>query len=318
MRHPAVALASVLLLAPALAACGGNDEKKADSSSTGKLDNVSFTGDVGKAIKPTWRKKLSGVTSTKVTTLVKGKGGKIASGDSVSTYIWIGDGTTKKAVYSDYSNGGAETIPANAQLNSVFKKLFAGARYGSRVAAVAPASDLFGSSEGNAQLGVAGTDDVVIVADLVEKAKVAPTPSDAKVHDVPGSKLPKVVSSGGKPSGLDWSSITEPSLTTPVQRTVLKKGTGAAVKATDTITVNYLGETFEAKTPFDASYSRQPLTQSLDGLIPGWKIGLTGVKVGSRVLLQIPPAYGYGAQGSGDSIPANATLWFVIDVLKTS
>jgi peptidylprolyl isomerase len=38
------------------------------------------------------------------------------------------------------------------------------------------------------------------------------------------------------------------------------------------------------------------------------------VKVGSRVLLQIPPAYGYGPQGSG-AIPGNATLWFVIDVL---
>jgi peptidylprolyl isomerase len=42
------------------------------------------------------------------------------------------------------------------------------------------------------------------------------------------------------------------------------------------------------------------------------------VKVGSRVLLQIPPAYGYGADGSGSTIPGNATLWFVIDVLKVN
>ena len=34
------------------------------------------------------------------------------------------------------------------------------------------------------------------------------------------------------------------------------------------------------------------------------------------MLLQIPPAYGYGAEGSGASIPGNATLWFVIDVLS--
>ena len=40
------------------------------------------------------------------------------------------------------------------------------------------------------------------------------------------------------------------------------------------------------------------------------------MKVGSRVLLQIPPAYAYGAQGSGSTIPGNATLWFVIDVVK--
>jgi peptidylprolyl isomerase len=74
---------------------------------------------------------------------------------------------------------------------------------------------------------------------------------------------------------------------------------------------------YDAEAPFDESYSTgQPLNSPLSGLIQGWTIGLTGVKVGSRVLLQIPPAYGYGAQGSGSGIPGNATLWFVIDVIK--
>ena len=82
------------------------------------------------------------------------------------------------------------------------------------------------------------------------------------------------------------------------------------------MTVNYLGETYQAKAPFDESYTKKPLTSGLSSLIPGWTIGLSGVKVGSRVLLQIPPAYGYGADGSGSTIPGNATLWFVIDVLK--
>ena len=87
------------------------------------------------------------------------------------------------------------------------------------------------------------------------------------------------------------------------------------MKASDTVKVNYLGATYDADSPFDESYSGSPLTSALSGLVPGWGIGLTGVKVGSRVLLQIPPAYGYGAQGSG-AIPGNATLWFVIDVLS--
>ena len=68
--------------------------------------------------------------------------------------------------------------------------------------------------------------------------------------------------------------------------------------------------------PFDESFSGEPLTSPLSGLIQGWSIGLTGVKVGSRVLLQIPPDFGYGAQGSPPSIPGNATLWFLIDVLE--
>ena len=64
----------------------------------------------------------------------------------------------------------------------------------------------------------------------------------------------------GKPVGLDWTGIAQPSLTTPVQRVILKKGHGAAVKATDTVTVNYLGEIYKAKTPFDESYSKSAMT----------------------------------------------------------
>ena len=74
---------------------------------------------------------------------------------------------------------------------------------------------------------------------------------------------------------------------------------------------------YDADAPFDESYSRgEPLVSPLSGLIPGWSIGLEGVPVGSRVLLQIPPALGYGTQGSPPSIPGNSTLWFLIDVIE--
>ncbi len=140
---------------------------------------------------------------------------------------------------------------------------------------------------------------------MVEKAAVSPTPSSDKAQDVAPGKLPKVVQKGGKPTGLDFSGISKPSPTTPVQRAVLKKGTGATVKATDTVTVNYLGAVYGAKAPFDESYTKQPLTSPLAGLVKGWAIGLEGVKVGSRVLIQIP-GLRYGAQGSGETIPPNS------------
>jgi peptidylprolyl isomerase len=41
---------------------------------------------------------------------------------------------------------------------------------------------------------------------------------------------------------------------------------------------------------------------------------LTGVKVGSQVLLVVPPDMGYGEEGSG-SIPGGSTLIFVVDLL---
>jgi FKBP-type peptidyl-prolyl cis-trans isomerase len=328
-RRPAAALCAVLLL-PTLAACGGdsgkaddNDSKSessantsADASTTGELSEVTFSGDVGKSLAATWHSTVDAPESTTITTLVEGGGSEIADGDTVSTYLYVGDGTTKKDVYSDYDNGSPESIPNDDQLGDVFSKLLSGSTYGSRVVAVTTASELFGSSASNNQLGVGANDSLVVVADLVEKAAVSPTPADDSAHDASPSTQPTVVEQKGSPTGLDWSGIAEPSLDTPVQRVVLKEGTGPAVKASDTVTVNYLGETYQAKSPFDESYSKTPLTSSLSGLIPGWSIGLTGVKVGSRVLLQIPPGYGYGAQGSGSTIPGNATLWFVIDVIE--
>ena len=315
LRHPASALVAVLLIAPALAACGSSDKKDAGAASESGLKAVSFTGSVGKSLEAKWHAKVAKSTSTKVTTLVQGKGSKIADGDTVSTYLWVGNGSTKKAAYSDYENGAPESIPMNGQMSDVFNKLFADATYGSRVAAVTPATEVFGSS-GNAQLGIGADDSVVVVADLVKEAPVSPTPKDDKAHDAAAGKLPKVVLKNGKPVALNWQGIDKASLTTPVQRVVLKKGTGATVKASDTVTVNYLGSTYKAKSPFESSFGKKAYTQPLSNLVPGWKIGLTGVKAGSRVLLQIPPAYGYGAEGSGEKIPGNATLWFVIDVVK--
>jgi FKBP-type peptidyl-prolyl cis-trans isomerase len=49
-------------------------------------------------------------------------------------------------------------------------------------------------------------------------------------------------------------------------------------------------------------------------VIPGWDKGLVGKKVGSRVLLVVPPADGYGAEANGQ-IPANSTLVFAVDIL---
>jgi peptidylprolyl isomerase len=332
LRRPAAVLTAVLLI-PTLAACGDSssgDAKDSGSkastspsaSASGSADasagpdltkSVTFDGDVGKSLSATWHATVDAPGSTSVTTLVKGTGDKIADGDTVSTYLYLGDGTTQKDAYSDYTNGSPESIPNNSQLSDVFVKLLADATYGSRVVAVASASDLFGAS-GNSQLGVAPTDTLVVVADLVEKAAVSPTPTDDQPHDASPSTQPTVVATDGKPTGLDFTGIAEPALDTPVQRVILKEGTGAVIKATDTVTMNYLGEVYQGKTPFDESYTKTPLTSALSGLIQGWTIGLTGVKVGSRVLLQIPPAYGYGADGSGATIPGNATLWFVIDV----
>ncbi|OKK15291.1 peptidylprolyl isomerase [Streptomyces sp. CB00455] len=99
----------------------------------------------------------------------------------------------------------------------------------------------------------------------------------------------------------------------------LSEGTGPVLKKGDIAQVNYLGQVWDGKEPFDASFGKgKPFDVTIGAgmVIKGWDQGLEGRKVGSRVELVIPPALGYGEQGSGDKIKPNATLVFVVDIVK--
>jgi peptidylprolyl isomerase len=120
---------------------------------------------------------------------------------------------------------------------------------------------------------------------------------------------------------------TEPKVTPPTGAAPTKLvtkdlivGTGPEAKAGDSVTVNYVGVLYKGGKPFDASWNRhEPFTFTLgEGkVIPGWDQGVAGMKVGGRRELIIPGPLAYGAQGSPPTIPPNATLVFVVDLLST-
>jgi peptidylprolyl isomerase len=98
----------------------------------------------------------------------------------------------------------------------------------------------------------------------------------------------------------------------------IEEGTGAAAKAYDVVTVQYVGVNYKSGEEFDSSWSRQePFTFNLGTheVIRGWDQGLVGMRVGGRRELIVPPDLGYGATGTG-SIPPNETLVFVVDLLS--
>lgn len=105
---------------------------------------------------------------------------------------------------------------------------------------------------------------------------------------------------------------------TSLQRQILTEGDGPVAEEGDTVIVNYYGVVWGGTEPFDNSYDRgEPFNFAIGGqVITGWSIGLEGVAAGSRVLLTIPPENGYGAAGSGDTIPGGSTLSFVVDVIE--
>jgi peptidylprolyl isomerase len=98
----------------------------------------------------------------------------------------------------------------------------------------------------------------------------------------------------------------------------LKKGTGAAAKPGDEVTVQYIGVGVKSEETFDSSWEREePLSFVLgEGtVIKGWDEGLKGMKVGGRRELWIPPQLAYGSKGTS-SIGPNEQLVFVVDLLS--
>jgi FKBP-type peptidyl-prolyl cis-trans isomerase len=108
-----------------------------------------------------------------------------------------------------------------------------------------------------------------------------------------------------------------------LSKQVVTAGTGAAVVKGDTLVANYSGQTWALKDGkakvFDSSFDRGAPTAFVIGtgaVIPGWDKTLVGERLGSRVLLSIPPAEGYGSQGQPDAgITGTDTLVFVVDLI---
>ncbi len=101
-----------------------------------------------------------------------------------------------------------------------------------------------------------------------------------------------------------------------IQYEVLTEGKGDKPKATDTVTVNYVGTLIDGK-EFDSSIKRnEPATFAVGAVIPGWVEILQLMPVGSKWKVAIPSDLAYGAGGTGGDIGPNATLIFEIELLK--
>lgn len=292
-----------LVLVAALTSCGGDDA----ATDLEGLGAVTIAGDPGTAPEVTWKGKMT-ADAIETKTLETGDGVEVKDGDQVSTHIWIGNGFTETQAFSTYDEGKPEQVTLDDQLSPVFTDAMKGQTIGSRVAVTAPADKVFGEG-GNPNLDIGNKDTVLVIVDLIEIY----TPP--KAVDVPASKVPGVVLKKGEPVALDFKGQPKPEADGELLRSIVKEGKGKTVTSDMTVTADYLGQVYGAKKPFDESYSKKPVPFSLTGVVQGWTIGLSGVKVGSRVLLQIPPEMGYGSEEKPD-IPANSTLYFVVDIVS--
>jgi FKBP-type peptidyl-prolyl cis-trans isomerase len=97
----------------------------------------------------------------------------------------------------------------------------------------------------------------------------------------------------------------------------VKVGTGPAVRVGDYVAADYTGKLTSGK-QFDSSKGRKPFKFMVGAgeVISGWDLGFIGMQQGGMRTLTIPPALGYGAQGSPPEIPGNSTLVFDVELVK--
>jgi FKBP-type peptidyl-prolyl cis-trans isomerase len=99
----------------------------------------------------------------------------------------------------------------------------------------------------------------------------------------------------------------------------IRVGTGEVAKEGSHVRVRYTGWLTNGK-KFDSSVDAgQPFDFTIGNgeVIKGWEDGVSGMKVGGKRQLRIPPALGYGAEGTpGGPIPPNANLIFDVQLLQ--
>ncbi|HEX2895555.1 MAG TPA: FKBP-type peptidyl-prolyl cis-trans isomerase [Marmoricola sp.] len=327
---PSRRLAPVALLAAAallLTGCGSDSKSTDKTSSTassspsastsattdangcgtyaaGKVsDGVKVAGDFGKTQTATFGTPLK-ATDLERTIATKGTGAATAAGQKIDSLISIYLGKDGKAL-------GSQQVSLTVGDPSMIKAFAAGidcVPIGSRVVVTAPAKDMYGD-QGNAQLGISGTDSLVIVTDVIGVHKQL-VPQAWKTN------VPKVTfDAQGKPT------VKLPKSAPPKQLMlkVLKPGSGDVVKSGDTVTLNYQGTSWDTGKIFDQSYGKQPATFGTDQVVEGFGAALVGQKVGTRLIVTIPPQYAYGTDKANDSSGlAGQTLVFVIDIQKTA
>ena len=105
---------------------------------------------------------------------------------------------------------------------------------------------------------------------------------------------------------------------------IATEGSGKSPKATDKVTVHYVG-TLTDGTQFDSSIDRgEPIDFPLNGVIPGWTEGLQLMKEGGTAVFYIPSNLAYGERGvqnpyTGEySIPPSAPLIFWVQLLQVN
>ncbi|MFI9556768.1 FKBP-type peptidyl-prolyl cis-trans isomerase [Nonomuraea endophytica] len=240
--------------------------------------------------------------------LTAGKGARLGARDVAivhyTAHVW--DGRENRQVDSSFTRGAPAAFPVGHLVPGLDKAL-RGRTVGSRVIAAIPPSEGFGA---NPPQGVGPSDGLFYVIDILG--------AHAKGESVRGR--------ASAYAGIRVGGGARPVLSLPVAppparyaAKVLVRGDGPRVERGQLVVTQYEGAVWARRSVFDSTWkSGRPraFTVGDGGVIRAWERALTGVPVGSRVLVLAPPRMAYGSAGLPTfGIRGADTLVFVVDVL---
>jgi len=315
MRRFLALIAITLLGGAVLAGCGSSSKSSTSSSSSaGANSAVTATGTFGKAPTVSIPKAKPGA-KLEVKTLIRGTGSTLTKADAMAAnfvlYFW--SGTTSSLKANTFTS--SPTVIGGTMLPGLETALI-GQKVGSRVLAVIPPADGYGTT-GNSQLGITATTTLVFVIDVLKSYSDTAAATGTQVSNG-GGDLPTVSAKAASAPTLAFSSTKPPSGL--VAKTLIK-GSGPKVVKGEFVIAQYTGYIWRTKAVFGSSWSSGSpfgfvIGASPEQVIPGWDKGLEGQTVGSRVILSIPPAEGYGSAGNSDAgIKGTDSLVFVVDIV---
>lgn len=305
-----IALIATLGVLTALTACSGSGAQGCDNPmvSGDASSVVKAAGSFGSEPKIDFPTPITSKTTQK-TELIKGKGAELQPGQPILFEATLLNGADGKVLdKTGYTEGAQNLLTLGQPDLSALSHGLECSKVGSRVA-IATSVKSGGKTGGTDADGKAGS--VVFVADIT-RAFLAKANGTAQASQ---SGMPAVVLA---PNGRPGITVPQEAAPKKLKVNVLKAGTGKKVAEGDTVVMKYTGVVWdEASSVFDSTWTKNQAVMikvAKDTVVSGFVKGLVGQKVGSQVLLVIPPDEGYGAQGQGE-VPANATIIFVVDVL---
>ncbi len=316
-RLAAVLAVPALLLAGCASEGSPSTAKPSAAAGAAALSSVTVSGAadakpvIALAAKPT---SLS-ASGTKVVT--EGSGAQIAKGQKVTVDYVLVNGKDGKEADTTFGKQPATFLAAPPLLPGLVSGMI-GQKIGSRVVVGVAPKDGFEGGAGNPQLGFGKDDALIFVLDI--KSAVTPLTGPEGDPVTPPAGLP-TVTEDAKGVPVITMAKTAPSKTLVVAPLI--KGKGPVVKSGQTISADYVGAVYASGKVFDSSFkqggSQLNVPIGVGQLVPGFDKGIVGQTVGSRVLLVLPPAEGYGTAGNPQAgIKGTDTIVFVVDILAAS